>query len=70
MKTIRYFNNGECYWKFEQGMRPKRKTGLHSEWEDSFFRGLSEFLRDPGQVREVKEDEAEIGPHVRVKEYR
>ena len=59
MKTTRYFKDGDCYWKFEPGRRPKRKTGLYSSWEDSFFRGLGEFLRDPGAVMEIGPEEAE-----------
>lgn len=59
MKTTRYFKDGDCYWKFEPGRRPKRKTGFYSSWEDSFFRGLGEFLRDPGTVVEIGAEEAE-----------
>ncbi len=59
MKPIRYFRDGECFWKFEEGHHPQRKNGAASEWEDSYFSGLGEFLRDPGGVQEIGRDEAE-----------
>lgn len=60
MSTARYFKDNESYWKFEAGKHPQMKTSLHARWGDSFFHSLDEFLTDPGQVAEVREDEAEI----------
>lgn len=57
--ATRYFRDGDCFWKFEPGTRPKRKNGWYGDWEDSYFKGLAEFLRDPGPVVEVPADEAE-----------
>ncbi|RYD74072.1 MAG: hypothetical protein EOP84_20500 [Verrucomicrobiaceae bacterium] len=58
MKRTRHFRDGDCFWKFEDGRRPQRKTGASAKWEDSFFRGLGEFLMDPGTVREIGPEDA------------
>jgi hypothetical protein len=63
MKTTRYFRDGNCYWKFIPGRRPKQKNGLYSKWRDSYFRDIDEFLTDPGSVGEVSEEEAEATSH-------
>lgn len=59
MKTTRYFRDGDCYWKFDPELSPQQKTGFYSEWEDSYFKNIDEFLSDPGSIGEIGEDEAE-----------
>lgn len=58
MEPTKYFRDGDCYWKFEDGNRPQRKSGYGAEWEDSFFQDLGEFLNDPCPVEEIGPEEA------------
>lgn len=64
MNKTRYFRDGECYWKFDPDGRPKQKHGFYSEWEDSYFQDLEEFMRDPGPIQEIGAGEAESAPQV------
>ncbi|MES2922649.1 MAG: hypothetical protein V4819_13940 [Verrucomicrobiota bacterium] len=55
----RYFKSLEALWKFECGKHPQIRTSISSQWADSVFATLDEFLAEPGHVVEIAAGEAE-----------
>ena len=64
MNATRYFKGPLSFWKFEGDSHPQVRTPMSSEWMDSVFRSLTDFLADPEPVLEVTAKEAE-GERVR-----
>lgn len=52
-----YFTDGYAVWKFEPGKPPMHRDVEDSEWEESAFSGLAEFIASPGDTREITAEE-------------